>query len=163
MDLHIIAAVSENGVIGKDGQIPWHIPEDLKRFKELTNSHPVIMGRVTYESLPERFRPLPNRQNIVVTNNRSFQTPSGVIVACSPKEASQRASNLDADVYVIGGATIYGAFLPSAKFLNITRVHKKIEGENLTLFPAYRASKWHETAREDRDGFSFVDYQRIKN
>src|SRR3989344_8565707 len=160
MGIHIIAAVSENGVIGKDGNIPWlNIDEirkpDMQRFRTLTIHHPVIMGRVTYESIPEKFRPLPERKNIIITNNREFKIPDGVIAAHSLREASQIASDLDKEVYVIGGATIYKAFLPYTGFLHFTYIHRIIEGENLTLFPDYEKSKWQETEREDHTDFSF--------
>ena len=162
MKLTIIVAVSENNVIGIDGKVPWGIKEDMQRFRELTIPHPVIMGRVTYESIPQKFRPLPDRQNIIITNNRKFQAPDEVIIAHSVIEATQRAFPLDSDAFVIGGAQIYKAFFPHTKFMHLTYIHRVIEGGNLTLFPSYKNSDWQETTREDRERFSFVDYERIK-
>ena len=106
--LTVIAAVARNGVIGKDNRLPWHLPADLKHFKALTTGHTVIMGRKTWESLPERFRPLPGRQNIVVTRNAGYAA-SGATVVNSLADAVAAASGSEA--FVIGGAELYQACL----------------------------------------------------
>ena len=162
LDLRIIAAVSDNNVIGVKGKIPWHIPEDLRRFKELTLDHPVIMGRRTYESIPERFRPLPKRKNIVLSSSLSDQ--EGIYIARTIDEALELIE--DRDSYVIGGRRVYELFLPYVDRLEITRVHRSFEGE--TFFPEVNWDEW-ETSNEERDlvseneriPYSFLTYSRI--
>jgi dihydrofolate reductase len=157
----LVAAVAANGVIGRDGGIPWHLPEDLHRFRQLTIGHPVVMGRRTWESLPERFRPLPGRRNIVVS--RSVGTPGdGAEWVRSLDEALARTRD-EARVGVIGGAALYAAALPRADRLELTEIDRAIEGD--TVFPAWDRDTFVETAREEHvsdDGlpFAFVTYLR---
>jgi|ETNmetMinimDraft_26_1059896.scaffolds.fasta_scaffold13001_2 dihydrofolate reductase len=129
MNLALIAAISDNNVIGVNGKIPWHIPEDLKRFKELTLNHPVIMGRKTYESLPKKFCPLPQRKNIVLSS--SLKNQGGIYIARNVEEALRLTEGFDP--YIIGGKKVYETFLPHANKLEITRVHRDFEGD--TFFP----------------------------
>jgi dihydrofolate reductase len=137
----IIAAMAENRVIGRNNALPWHLPEDLKRFKRLTLGHAVIMGRRNYESIG---RPLPGRRNIVVTRRPDYEAP-GCVVVHSPAEALAAAED-DEEIFVIGGAELYAQFLPSAHRLYLTLVHAEVDGD--TLFPAFDWSDWQETARE---------------
>jgi dihydrofolate reductase len=148
--LVIIAAVSENNVIGKDGKIPWHISEDFRRFKSLTVGHTVIMGRKTFESLG---RPLPERKNIVITHQKNYK-PDGVLVAGSFADALRLSSG---KVFVIGGSSVYREALPHADILEITKVHKNVDGD--VYFPVI-GNEWKETKKEDKEGFSFVTYER---
>ena len=152
----IIAAVAENMVIGQDGDIPWHFPEDLKHFKEVTMGSPVVMGRGTYESLPEDFKPLPGRTNIVLTSSNPDYKES-VKIANSLDEAWQIASEKGEKVYIIGGASVYEQTLDSADKMILTEIHEEYEGD--TYFPEFDEEKWKEVERKDREELSFVTYQ----
>lgn len=152
----IIAAVAENMAIGKDGDIPWHIPEDLEHFKEKTSGHPVVMGRKTFESLPEDFRPLPNRTNIVLT--RSEMDKKGIKVAKSLEEAYSIAEEIDDKVFIIGGASVYEQVLPEADRMILTEVKKEVDGD--TFFPEFDREEWDEKEREEHEEFDFVTYTR---
>lgn len=152
----IIAAVAENRAIGKNGEIPWHIPEDLKHFKEKTTGHPVIMGRKTFESLPEDFRPLPGRTNIVLT--RSETDKEGVEVARSLEQAYRIAEEHGDETFIIGGASVYEQVLPKADRMILTEVKKKVDGD--TFFPEFDKKDWDEKEREEHEGFDFVTYTR---
>lgn len=156
MEKIIIAAVAENGAIGKDGEIPWHIPEDLKHFKQKTAGHPVIMGRKTFESLPENFRPLPNRTNIVLT--RSDMNKEGIRIAGSLEEAYSIAEELDDKAFIIGGASVYEQALTEADKMEITEVKKEVDGD--TFFPDFDREEWDEEKRESHEEFDFVTYTR---
>ncbi len=147
----LIVARARNGVIGKDGGLPWHIPVDLKRFKALTMGAPMIMGRRTFESLP---RLLPGRRHIVITRDPQWRA-DGAEVAHSIDEARTVASG--DRVSVIGGAEIFALFEPIADRVELTEVHGDYEGD--TRMPAF-GEHWREVAREDHDGFSFVTLER---
>lgn len=155
--IYLVVALASNGVIGKDGQLPWHLPEDLKHFKRLTLGHPVIMGRRTWESLKG---PLPGRDNIVVTRQAGYDAP-GAAVAASLESAL--ALCLGAPVaFVIGGSRLFAESLPIAAGLVITEIHRDYEGD--TWFPQYDRSRWQESQRERhvaKDGtkFDFVLYE----
>jgi len=156
--LILIAAVANNRIIGKDGQIPWRIPEDMKRFKELTIGHPVIMGRKTYDSLPERFRPLPERTNIVVSRTKDARNyPPDVLVYDDIDEAIRVGKKVNDLIYVIGGQQIYGQTIDLADRLEITEIHRYVEGD--AIFPRIDKNRWRETFRENHDDFSFVTYE----
>jgi dihydrofolate reductase len=139
-EIILVVAVADNGVIGKDGGIPWHISEDLKRFKALTMGHTVVMGRKTWDSLPKK--PLPGRANIVVTRQRDWHA-EGATAASSLGAATAGTSG---QVMVIGGAEIYERALPLATRIELTEVHRDFDGDAQFLFDR---SGWHETARED--------------
>lgn len=158
MDLAIISAVSENDVIGYKGNLPWKIDEDMKRFKELTLGKPVIMGRKTYESIPEKFRPLPHRPNIVLTSQQDFQVPDRVDVVHSKEAAIEKAESYNNLAYIIGGESVYREFLPLANRIEITCVHKEVEGD--AFFPKINWDDWEETKREDFEKYSFLTYER---
>lgn len=160
--LTILAAVASNGVIGKDNRLPWHLPEDLGRFKALTTGHAVIMGRKTWESLPAKFRPLPQRLNIVVTRDPAFSAP-GALVTHSLLEAIAAAGG--AEAFVIGGAEIFIDVLPLADRLELTELDGAYEGD--VFFPDFDRSAWRESARvHDRlttgIAYAFVTYERSK-
>lgn len=136
MKIVIIAAVAQNGVIGRDGKIPWRIPSDMANFVESTKGHPVIMGRKTYESIPEKFRPLDRgRTNIVITRHPEKVTFSteGIHLASSLREAIKIASCFDKGVFIAGGSEIYREALPLANTLLLTTVCAEVEGD--TKFP----------------------------
>lgn len=156
MPLTLIAAVAENGCIGKTGALPWYLPEDLKHFKELTTGKTVLMGRKTWESLPEKFRPLPNRKNVVITRQAEYAVPSGVHVHRTL--ASALAEHAAEDVYVIGGAEIYKQTIDAADRLEITRVKQTVDGD--AFFPEINPVLWKEVRHDLYDGFAFVTYER---
>ncbi|MBS1190778.1 MAG: dihydrofolate reductase [Rhodocyclaceae bacterium] len=161
--LTLVVAIAKNRVIGRDNQLPWHLPEDLQHFKAITQGHPVLMGRKTWESLPPRFRPLPGRRNIVISRQAGYAAP-GAEVAESIPAALALAGDEDV-ACVIGGADIFAATLPAADTLEITEVNLEPAGD--TWFPAFSADEWREAARESHVsqggiGYSFVTYQRIR-
>ncbi|SED91230.1 dihydrofolate reductase [Rhizobiales bacterium GAS191] len=146
--LVIVVAVAENGVIGKDNGLSWRIPSDMKRFRRVTMGKPLIMGRKTYESVG---RPLPGREIVVVTRDRSF-TADGVHIVHSPQDAVSKADELALrlgadEIIVAGGADIYAALLPQAARIDFTRVHADIEGD--AAFPSLAAAEWREAGREE--------------
>ena len=161
MDIALIYARSANGVIGKDGTMPWHLPEDLAHFKQLTLGCPVIMGRKTWDSLPARFRPLPGRSNTVITRQPDWHE-NGVQRASSLREALQLHEHHDGTLWVIGGAQIYAQALPLADCVEVTEIGQDFDGDAYapTLGP-----EWKEAAREHHTSasglpFCFVRYLR---
>jgi dihydrofolate reductase len=157
MRVSLIAALAKNRVIGANGTLPWRLPEDLKRFKALTMGHPIIMGRKTFESIG---RPLPGRQNIVVTRNADFAA-AGCAVVKSPEAALAACDNAE-EAFVIGGAELYRAFLDTADRMILTEIEQVVEGD--AYFPEFERSQWRETAREPVAGAAlpcfFVTYER---
>jgi dihydrofolate reductase len=156
----IIAALARNRAIGRGNAMPWRLPEDLKRFRRLTMGHAVIMGRKTFESIG---RPLPGRDNIVITRSRDWD-PSGCVTVHSLEDAL-RAVDSSHDAFVIGGAQIYALALPLARRLYLTEIERDFEGD--AFFPELDASSWRETSRERHaaggtEGFdyAFVEYER---
>lgn len=151
----IIAALGTGRVIGKDNDLLWRFPGDLKHFKKLTDGHPVIMGRKTWESLPQKFRPLPNRANIVVTRDTSYAA-AGAAVAHSLEEALKiaEASEGNDEVFVIGGGQLYAAALPSAARLYLTLVDDATPGT--VYFPEYTDfSKEIESEEHEEHGIRY--------
>lgn len=166
MRVVIILAMAENRVIGAAGKLPWHVSEDLKRFKRLTMGHPIIMGRKTWESIG---RPLPGRENIVVTRNDAYK-PEGAIVVPSLEAALSRARASQAvTAFVIGGAELFRAALPLADALELTLLHRQFEGD--VRIPEFDMQAWREVAREEREQpsapgepplrYAFVTYERV--
>lgn len=158
----IVVAVAENGVIGRDGGLPWHIPADLREFKRVTMGKPIVMGRRTYESIG---RPLPGRANIVVSRDPGFDPPGVTVVrsvAAALEIARVAAQTAGADeICIIGGAAIFAEALPMADILRLTEVHAAPEGD--VRMPAFSRRSWHETARQDHPGdpaYSFVTLER---
>lgn len=154
MPVTLIAALSRNRCIGRGGQLPWHIPEDLAHFRALTAGKPVLMGRKTWESLPERFRPLSGRTNIVLTRQENYVLPAGVERFASFGEAL--AAHATDDLFVIGGGDVYTEALSHADRLELTHVDQEVDGD--AFFPEVNDADWREAAREGHDGFSFVTY-----
>jgi dihydrofolate reductase len=163
--LALIAALARNGVIGHGNRLLWHIPEDMRHFRQVTNGHPVIMGRRTWDSLPERFRPLPGRRNIVVSRDPRWSAPgaeaaASLEAALTPVRGSER-------VFVIGGAELYAAALPHADELLLTEIERDFDGD--TCFPAFDRTLFHAVGRERHHAappndfdFSFVTYRRSR-
>lgn len=139
----LIWAQAHGRVIGKNGVMPWHLPEDLAHFKRTTLSHPVIMGRKTWDSLPARFRPLPGRRNIVVSRQQNFNE-IGLQRACSLRAALQFCENSE-QVWIIGGAQIYAQALPLADELVVTEIDADFDGD---AFAPAIGPEWHEVARQ---------------
>jgi len=155
----LVVAMADNGVIGRNGRLPWRIPEDMRRFKALTVGKPCIMGRKTWDSLPRK--PLPDRPNIVITRDRDFHG-DGAIVVHSIDEAIARVGAAT-EICIIGGAEIYKAALPRAGRIHLTEVHADVAGD--TRLAPFESTQWLETAREDHwtaDGlrYSYVTLDR---
>ena len=154
MRLSLIVAMAKNRTIGLDGAMPWHIPEDLKFFKRVTMGHPVIMGRKTYQSIGTA---LPGRTNIVVTRNKDFEAADADVVhdlseALTKAKATEELWRPDGgreEIFVIGGADIYGQALPEAQRIYMTEVHQELPGD--AFFPELAEGEWKETDRQDRD------------
>ena len=150
--------MSENRVIGINNSLPWHLSDDLKRFKSLTTNHSVIMGRKTFESIG---KPLPNRRNIVLSNNKNLSFVGAKVI--NSIEDALLSSEDDKELFIIGGEKIYSSFLPLATHMYITRIHKKFDGD--AFFPYFEEKEWLETFREDLVSskwlkFSFQNYKK---
>lgn len=163
MRVSLVAAVARGGVIGRANTIPWRIPEDMRRFRSVTMGHPVVMGRRTWDSLPDRFRPLPGRRNIVVTRNPAWHA-DGAERAGSLQEALSLLGGA-LQVFVIGGGELYADALPLADELLLTEIDAEIEGD--TSFPSWERAAFDETSRarhvsETGIPFSFVTYRRLE-
>lgn len=161
MKISIIAAVSKNNVIGKNGKIPWHIKEDLKRLKEITLGHHVLMGRKTFESIG---KPLPNRINLVLTSEKNYKA-KGVVVFDNPQKAVRFAKeNKEKELMIIGGSKIYEYFLPKTDKIYLTKVLKTFDGD--TFFPKINYKDWKITFREkhleEETPFEFINLERKK-
>jgi dihydrofolate reductase len=159
MKLHLIYARSRNGTIGKNNQMPWHLPEDLAHFKRVTLGQPVIMGRKTWDSLPARFRPLPGRLNIVITRQRDWQV-EGALCANSIEDAMRLCGDVP-EAWIMGGAEIYRQAEPLASTAVVTEIDADFEGD---AYAPELGDQWQEVQREQRAttsglGFAFVTYQ----
>ncbi len=161
--ISVIVAIGNNRAIGKDNELLWSIPDDLKRFKALTDGHPVIMGRKTWESLPEKFRPLPNRTNVVITRDSLYNAPGAVLAQSFPEALSlARDAEGASEIFAIGGQQVYECALPFASNLYLTLINDEKEGD--AFFPAYENEFTKEMKREDRDwnglNYSWLDLER---
>nr|WP_321225424.1 dihydrofolate reductase [uncultured Psychroserpens sp.] len=159
----IIVAAGENNAIGKDNDLIWHLSDDLKRFKSLTNGHHIIMGRKTFESFP---KPLPNRTHIVITRQNNYKAPDGVIIVNNMEDALDAARS-DKQPFIIGGGEIYKQSMLLADKIEITRVHHSFPNAD-TFFPEIDKSLWKEIARREHPkddkhefSFTFLTYERI--
>jgi len=177
MKISLIAAVAENGVIGRENDMPWHLPDDFAFFKRKTSHHPIIMGRKSLEALG---KPLPNRTNIVITRNPDFSTPGVIVVHTleeaieEAKKAIEQAQNDTAtehrpnEIFVIGGGEIYAMALPIATTVYLTEIHASVEGD--AYFPSFNKNEWQEVSRRPHPAderhklsFDFVEYERRSN
>ena len=162
MIISLIAAIAENGVIGKDNELVWRLPDDFKYFKQTTSGHPILMGRKTFESLG---KPLPNRLNVVITRNPDYQ-PEGVLVVDSLEKALEEARKAGiSEAFVSGGGEIYRQAIATADRLYLTEVKASFEGD--TRFPDYDKTEWREISRRHHPiderhavAFDFVVWER---
>ncbi len=160
-ELTIIVAAAENDAIGKDNKLIWHLSDDLKHFKNLTNEHHIIMGRKTFESF---LKPLPNRTHIVITRQNNYKAPEGVIIVNSLKDAID-AAKIDKQPFIIGGGEIYKQALQIANKIELTRVHENFKAD--TFFPKIDMNLWKETSKtfhtkdeKHKHEFSFITYEK---
>jgi dihydrofolate reductase len=167
MTISIIVAVSENNVIGKNNNLPWHLPADLKYFKDKTMGHCVVMGRKNFDSIPDQFRPLSGRTNIVVTRQKDFH-PDHVLVVHSIEDAIQLAKEKgETECFIIGGGEIFSQSVHLCDRILLTRIHQTIEGD--VFFPELKKDDWKEVSRQNiasdeknKYNFSFITYERAK-
>lgn len=153
----LVAAISKNNCIGRDNTIPWNLPEDMKRVREITRGKVLIMGRNTWESIPEHRRPLPDRINVVITKNKSYPLPAGVERYDSVPQAIKAHQN--EEIVGFGGQRIFEEMIEIAHVLEITHVDQTIDNCH-AFFPRIDPIIWRETKREDHNNFSFITYQR---
>lgn len=163
--ISIIVAIAENNAIGKDNQLLWHLPADMKIFREKTTGHCVITGRKNYESIPKKFRPLPNRTNIVITRQQNYSAPGAIVVA-SLQEAIEKAKTTgDTEIFIIGGGEIYSQSLAIADKIYLTKVHHSFDAD--TFFPVLNMNEWEiisssEFSADEKNKFpfSFLELKR---
>jgi dihydrofolate reductase len=166
MTISLIAALAENRVIGRNNDLPWRLPDDMKFFMQSTKGHYVIMGRKNYDSLQDKFKPLPNRTNIVVTRQKELDAPGCIVVHSVENALGIAKENHEQEAFVIGGAEIYKIALPMAHRLYLTEIHANVEGD--TYFPEFDKKEWKEVSRlphsaDERHpfAFDFVVYERF--
>jgi dihydrofolate reductase len=159
--ISIVVAIADHNVIGKDNQLIWHLPADLRHFKQKTMGHPMIMGRKTFESIG---KPLPGRTTIIVTRQEDY-TAEGCIVTHSVQEAIEKAKELDGQVSIVGGAEIYKQALPLVDVIYLTRVHHTFDGD--TFFPELNEAEWeqisaetHEPDEKNKYPYTFIELRR---
>lgn len=155
----IVVARAGNGVIGRDGGLPWRLPSDMRRFRELTSGHTVVMGRRTFESIPDRYRPLPDRRNLVLSSNPDWRAPGAEVFA----DLATALDACDGDCFVIGGERTYREALPLADRVYATEVEGEIDGD--VFFPGLAQGEWRciersERVVENEHGFTFCVYER---
>jgi dihydrofolate reductase len=165
MMISLIAALTKNRVIGKNNDLPWHLPDDMKYFMQTTKAHHVIMGRKNYESIPEKFRPLPNRTNIVVTRQKDFAAPGCIIVNSIADGIAMARAAGETQLFIIGGSEIYALGMPHADLLYLTEIDTTLEGD--TYFPEFDKGEWEEQSRTHHEAdarhayaFDFVVYKK---
>jgi dihydrofolate reductase len=165
MTISLIAALSKNRVIGKNNDLPWRLPDDMKHFMQTTRGHVVIMGRKNYESLPQKFKPLPERTNIIVTHQKDYQAPNCLITHSLDQAIEGARKFHPEEIFIIGGAEIYAQSLSQAHRLYLTEIDAIIEGD--TYFPLFDKTQWIEKSRKHHAAdarhayaFDFVVYER---
>ncbi len=168
MIISLIAALTQNRVIGKNNGLPWHLPDDMKYFMQTTKQHYVVMGRKNYESIPEKFRPLPNRTNLVVTRQSNFSAPNCTIVNSLERAIDIAKQNKVQELFIIGGSEIYQLAMPLANRLYLTEIQTELTGD--TYFPQVDLSLWNEVSRihhladnRHQYSFDFVVYEKLIN
>ena len=164
-NISMIVAVSKNNVIGKNNSLAWHLPDDMNYFSNMTQGHSVIMGRKNWESIPKRFRPLPNRKNIVITRNTDFNEDKCEVVNSLEDAIKVSRNNDDEEIFIIGGGEIYKLGFDFIDKLYITEIKANIDGD--TFFPTWDKNKWKEVSRikhlsDDKHiyEFDYVIYKR---
>ena len=165
MIISLIAAVSRNRVIGKNNDLPWSLPDDMKYFMQTTTGHHVIMGRKNYESIPEKFRPLPNRPNIILSRQKNLQIAGTQVVHTLEAAISIAEKNNESEMFIIGGAEIFSLGMQVTQRMYLTEIAADVEGD--TYFPAFDKNVWREISRKHhpaddrhRYAFDFVVYER---
>jgi len=165
MIISLIAAVAQNRVIGKNNDLPWHLPDDMKYFMQTTKGHYVIMGRKNYQSLPPKFRPLPDRTNLVVTKQKNFDAPGCTVIDSIGQGIDMARDNSEQELFIIGGAEIYTLGLPYAHRLYLTEIQGSPDGD--VRFPAFNLNEWKETSRRHHPAdekhsyaFDYVLYEK---
>ena len=158
MIVSIIAALTRNRVIGIKNDLPWRLPDDMKYFFQTTKGHTVIMGRKNYDSLPEKFRPLPNRMNIVVTRQENFNAPGCTVVNSLEKGIERAKEANEQEVFNIGGAELFELGIPHTQRMYLTEIQTELPGD--TYFPEVNKSDWRETSRrhhlaDERHAYAF--------
>ena len=160
MTITLIAAIAKDNALGKDNDLIWYLPEDLKRFKKTTSGHHIIMGRKTFESIG---KPLPNRTTVIITRNKDYKAEGCIVV--HSLEAALTISKTEKEVFIIGGAQIYKEAIEIADKLDITEVHESFDAD--VYFPKIAPTSWTEISRQDfkadainKHAFSFVKYSR---
>ena len=168
MTISIIVAASENNVIGKDNDLPWKLPTDMKFFMNTTKHHHVIMGRKNYLSIPEKYKPLPERTNIVVTRQKDFTAPECIIVHSIEEGLEIARKRGEDEAFIIGGGEIYRQSMSLVDKIYLTRVHKEFDGD--TFFPEVDEDQWllthsklHKADEKNPYDFTFLTYVRRKN
>jgi len=169
-DIVVIVAIAQNNAIGKDNDIPWNIKEDFKHFKEKTNGFPCIMGDKTYDSLPDNFRPLPGRENIVCSLDKNYKAEGAKIFHDFNEAIKYVKGKNVGKAFIIGGATIYKLGMGVADVFELTRIYHDYDAD--TFYPSIDFDEWEEVGREDSEGmdvknkikvkFSFITYRRKK-
>jgi dihydrofolate reductase len=161
----LIAALTRNRVIGKNNDLPWHLPDDMKYFMQTTRRHTVIMGRKNYQSIPEKFRPLPNRTSLVISRQKDFSAPGCTVVHSMDEAMAFARQSGEEEVFIIGGAEIYQLGMPLTQRMYLTEIDVILPGD--THFPLYNSADWMEVSRthhpaDDRHqySFDFVVYDR---
>ena len=156
MPLHLIYARARNNVIGLQGELPWHLPEDLAHFKRTTLGQPVVMGRVTWESIPEKFRPLPGRSNVVVSRQSNYPATGATVV--DSVQAAMALFPVDQVVWLIGGAQLYAQGLPLASQVVVTEIDAEFEGD---AFAPVLSSDWHEVFKTSHTSAQGLNYNLV--
>lgn len=166
MKIVAVVAVAENGAIGKDNRLLWRLPKDMKFFKDHTIGHCIVTGRKNYESIPDKFRPLPDRTNIVITRQKDYSAPGAVVMPTIEAAVEFARSKGEDRLCVIGGGEIYRQMMDITDEILFTRVHHFFEAD--TFFPELDANLWKETWREEHKAdekhaydFTFIRYERI--
>ena len=165
MLVSLIVAVAENNVIGKKGQLPWHMPTDMKYFRDTTMGHCIIMGRKNFDSIPDKYRPLSGRTNIIVTHKKDYSAP-GCIVVNSIEESLEKAKQQnESEAFIIGGGEIFSQSMHLADKIYLTRIHANFDGD--VFFPSVNMNDWKEESvqhfkadEKNKYDFSFVVLSR---
>jgi dihydrofolate reductase len=167
MIISLIVAASENNVIGKNGQLPWHLPSDMKYFRETTMGHCVIMGRKNFDSIPEKFRPLQGRTNIIVTRQKNYSAPGCVVVNSIEKALDKATEKNETEAFIIGGGEIFKQSMGLADKIYLTRIHAKFDGD--VFFPSINMKEWKEESvqhyiadKKNKYDYSFIVLSRKK-
>jgi dihydrofolate reductase len=170
MEVIAIAAVAKNGEIGKDNDLIWRLPADMKFFKETTFGHHVITGRKNYESIPERFRPLPGRVNVVVTRNIEYEADGSEVVTSLEQALDLAQNNGEIEAFIIGGGEVYRLALESGRLTKMYITHRDASFEADTFFPKFNVSDWttkviakHVADEKNKYDFTIVEYTRNEN